>query len=194
MTDKETIEVQRRRKGTGPEGKPRAKAPVREQRESRPSGSDRPPTSRPPSTQRPAGGSGMKLPIWLIVPLVIIFVLFNLFTGGDDESVQVSEPDFQEEASEVVFPTIPPETMTEIVLPPQSSDGETWFVMLYQDADDKILEKDIYIDLNEAEKVGSSDRVHIVSQVDRYRAGYAGDGDWTSARRYYITRDNNLNR
>jgi len=194
MTDKETIEVQRRRKGTGPEGKPRAKAPVREQRESRPSGSDRPPTSRSPSTQRPAGGSGMKLPIWLIVPLVIIFVLFNLFTGGDDESVQVSEPDFQEEASEVVFPTIPPETMTEIVLPPQSSDGETWFVMLYQDADDKILEKDIYIDLNEAEKVGSSDRVHIVSQVDRYRAGYAGDGDWTSARRYYITRDNNLNR
>ena len=30
--------------------------------------------------------------------------------------------------------------------------------MVYQDADDKILEKDIYIDLNEIERVGSSDQ------------------------------------
>ena len=34
--------------------------------------------------------------------------------------------------------------------------GQTWTVMLYQDADDQILEQDIYIDLNEAERVGSS--------------------------------------
>ncbi len=32
--------------------------------------------------------------------------------------------------------------------------GQTWTVMLYQDADDKILEQDIYVDLNEAERVG----------------------------------------
>ena len=31
--------------------------------------------------------------------------------------------------------------------------------MLYQDADDKILEKDIFLDLNEAERVGSTDQV-----------------------------------
>jgi hypothetical protein len=35
--------------------------------------------------------------------------------------------------------------------------------MLYQDADDKILEKDIYIDLNEAERIGSSDQCATLS-------------------------------
>ena len=64
--------------------------------------------------------------------------------------------------------------------------------MLYQDADDKILEQDIYVDLNEAERVGSSDRVHIVAQVDRYRGGYRGDGDWTETKRLYLTQDGNL--
>jgi hypothetical protein len=64
--------------------------------------------------------------------------------------------------------------------------------MLYQDADDKMLEQDIYVDLNEAERVGSSDRVHIVAQVDRYRAGYQGDGDWSSTKRFYVTRDDDL--
>ena len=66
--------------------------------------------------------------------------------------------------------------------------------MLYQDADDKILEQDIYVDLNEAERIGSSENVHIVSQIDRYRAGYAGDGNWTDTRRYYLTFDPDLNR
>jgi hypothetical protein len=75
-----------------------------------------------------------------------------------------------------------------------SSEGQTWLVMLYQDADDKILEQDIYVDLNEAERVGSSDRVHIVAQVDRYQDGYQGDGDWTSAKRFYITQDDDLQR
>ena len=66
--------------------------------------------------------------------------------------------------------------------------------MLYQDADDKILEQDIYLDLNEAERVGSSERMHIVSQIDRYRAGYQGDGDWSSTKRFYITQDPDLER
>ena len=66
--------------------------------------------------------------------------------------------------------------------------------MLYQDADDKILEKDIYIDLNEVERIGSNDRVQIVSQVDRFQGGYNGDGDWTDTRRYHITQDQDLQR
>jgi hypothetical protein len=66
--------------------------------------------------------------------------------------------------------------------------------MLYQDADDKILEQDIYVDLNEAERAGSSDRVHVVAQVDRYGAGYRGDGDWTSTKRFYVTWDDDLQR
>jgi hypothetical protein len=80
------------------------------------------------------------------------------------------------------------------VLPPASGEGQTWLVMLYQDADDKILEQDIYVDLNEVEKVGSTDRVHVVAQVDRYRGGYRGDGDWTGTKRFYVTQDHDLNR
>jgi hypothetical protein len=76
---------------------------------------------------------------------------------------------------------------------PAASSGQTWTVMLYQDADDQILERDIYLDLNEAERVGSSNNVQVVAQIDRYRAGFQGDGDWTAARRYYVTQDNDLN-
>ena len=65
--------------------------------------------------------------------------------------------------------------------------------MLYQDADDKILEKDIFVDLNEAERIGSSDRVKIVAQIDRFPGAFQGDGDWTGTRRYYVTQDNDLN-
>ncbi len=72
--------------------------------------------------------------------------------------------------------------------------GQKWLVMLYQDADDQILEQDIFVDLNEAERVGSTDRVAIVAQLDRFRGAYQGDGDWTSARRYLVTQDNDLNR
>ncbi len=67
-----------------------------------------------------------------------------------------------------------------------------WTIMLYQDADDEILEQDIMFDFNEAEVVGSTAQVNIVSQVDRYRGAYKGMGNWTSTKRFYITRDRNL--
>ena len=75
-----------------------------------------------------------------------------------------------------------------------AASGQTWTVMLYQDADDKILEQDIYVDLNEAERVGSSDRVNIVAQMDRFKGGYKGDGNWTGAGRFYVTQDDDLSR
>ena len=132
----------------------------------------------------------MRLPIWLVIPLVILYIIINLLSGGDDGS-QVSEPRPQNTPiAEVMLPTSEP---VDVALPP-ASEGKTWLVMLYQDADDQILEKDIYIDLNEVEKVGSSDRVHIVSQVDRYQAAYQGDANWTSTRRYYLTPDDDLER
>lgn len=72
-------------------------------------------------------------------------------------------------------------------------EGEVeWTIMLYQDADDEILEQDIMFDLNEAELIGSSDQVNIVSQADRYRGGFKGMGDWTSTKRFYITQDRTL--
>jgi hypothetical protein len=82
-------------------------------------------------------------------------------------------------------------------LPAAASSGatpdQTWTIMLYQDADDKILEQDIYIDFNEAERVGSTERVNIVAQLDRYIGGFRGDGDWTDTRRFYLQRDDDLN-
>jgi clostripain len=73
-----------------------------------------------------------------------------------------------------------------------SQGGAEWTVMLYQDADDEILEQDIMLDFNEAELIGSTEQVNLVAQVDRYRGAYQGMGDWTSTKRFYITQDNNL--
>ena len=64
--------------------------------------------------------------------------------------------------------------------------------MLYEDADDKILEEDMYVDLNEAERAGSTNRVNIVAQMDRFREGFKGDGNWTGAKRFYVTKDDDL--
>jgi Clostripain family. len=65
--------------------------------------------------------------------------------------------------------------------------------MMYQDADDQALERDIMMDLNEMEMIGSTDQVMIISQVDRFRGGYSGDGNWDSTRRYLVTYDDDLN-
>ena len=65
-------------------------------------------------------------------------------------------------------------------------------MMLYEDADDQVLEKDMYLDLNEAEKAGPSERVKIVAQMDRYNGAYSGDGNWTGTKRFLISQDNNL--
>jgi len=75
------------------------------------------------------------------------------------------------------------------------ADGEpTWLVMLYLNADDEILEEDMLMDLNEAEWVGSGENLTIVAQLDRYGGGFAGDGDWTSTRRYRVLQDADLSR
>ncbi len=68
----------------------------------------------------------------------------------------------------------------------------TWLIMMYQNADDEVLEEDIFIDLNEAEIVGSTDQVTIVAQLDRFVGAYDGDGDWTSTKRYLVTQDDDL--
>lgn len=74
-----------------------------------------------------------------------------------------------------------------------SEDGErNWLIMLYQNADDEVLEFDITFDVNTAEKVGSIDEVAIVAQLDRYTGSYDGDGDWSGSRRYYLTPDGNI--
>lgn len=79
----------------------------------------------------------------------------------------------------------------------QDEDADTtmeteWLVMLYQNADDEVLERDIFTDLNEAELVGSTDDVVIVSQFDRYDGAFDGDGDWTGTKRFLVTQDDDL--
>jgi clostripain len=67
-----------------------------------------------------------------------------------------------------------------------------WTVMLYEDADDPILEQDMLTDLNEMERAGSSDQVNIVAQVDRYKGAFKGMGNWSTAKRFYVTQDDDL--
>lgn len=186
--DRDVIEAQRRRKGGGaPQG--RAEAPIRRQPEAGQGG----------GLPRPSGG-GFRMPsrggiggcgtILILILLVGYFLLSG--GGGLDFGAPAEEPYVEQPYQEQ--PQQPAEPQVGFTPPVAAGSGQTWLVMLYQDADDQILEKDIYIDLNEAERVGSSENVHIVAQIDRFHAGYSGDGDWTSTRRYYVTRDGDLTR
>jgi clostripain len=75
---------------------------------------------------------------------------------------------------------------------PKVNKGDTWTVMLYQDADDSVLEEDIFTDLNEAERIGSTDKVNIVAQIDRFKGGFKGKQNFTGAKRFYLTQDDDL--
>ncbi len=208
---KETVRVKRRRRTEQDGQREQAQAPSREK--SGAAGSSKPPAQsgggspRPPAgVGFPAGGSGRGLSPRMLLLLGAIFVivlvcgmLFNLFPSpGESGGGSFDVPPQQAESIQPALPEEPqaPEQPAEPFEMPivPVGDGQTWLVMLYQDADDKILEKDIYLDFNEAERVGSNDRVHIVSQVDRYRGGYSADGNWDSTKRYYVTYDPDLNR
>ncbi len=93
------------------------------------------------------------------------------------------------------IPTAPPApTSPPLPTPTPSAPAEAeWLVMFYFDADDNVLERDILMDLNEAERVGSTDQVHLVAQVDRFAGAFEGMGDWTTTKRFYLTQDNDLN-
>jgi hypothetical protein len=114
--------------------------------------------------------------------LVSMQIACNTLTGGPVEI------DTTEEATE---PASEPEQTGESAPAVQGEPG-TWLVMLYQNADDEVLEEDIFIDLNEAEIVGSTDQVTVVSQIDRFNGAYDGDGNWISTKRYLVTRDDDL--
>jgi clostripain len=86
----------------------------------------------------------------------------------------------------------PAATSNEAPSSPKVNKGDTWTIMLYQDADDSILEEDIFTDLNEAERVGSTDKVNIVAQIDRFKGGFKGKQNFTGAKRYYLTADEDL--
>ncbi|MDD4043703.1 MAG: clostripain-related cysteine peptidase [Anaerolineaceae bacterium] len=142
--------------------------------------------------------SGCGSIIGIILLLLVIFVVFRMCSGGGGSLL----PGFDQGGPVDTQPTqdtsfVQPVGPTPTRLPtarPSDNSGQTWLVMLYQNADDNALEKDILIDFNEAEMIGSTDQVIIVSQLDRFRGGYSGDGDWSSTRRYLVTYDGDLNR
>jgi hypothetical protein len=92
---------------------------------------------------------------------------------------------------------ISPQTNTngpsEVIVPADTSNLPEWTVIVYSDADDEILEGDVWFDVNEMELVGSNSQMNIVVQLDRAQGAFDGDGDWTDTRRYLITQDNDVN-
>lgn len=127
----------------------------------------------------------MKKSAWRVLStLLIITMSISLLTACGDLSSLVDE-------------TAGPSDSTDTVSGQVSngnSQGEpgTWLVMLYQDGDDETLERDVFLDLNEAEIVGSSDMVTIVSQLDRNAGAFDGDGDWTTTKRFLVQQDSDL--
>jgi len=149
-----------------------------------------------------------------IVVIVVIIGLSMLLRGGDSGQAPEQESSaplleqqpaaFPTEAPSLLPTAVPVAKPTLVLGTPaggagtagggETAGGDTWTVILYQDADDRVLEQDIYVDLNEAERVGSTDKVKIVAQIDRYKGGFAGDGNWTGAGRFLVTSDDDLSR
>ena len=66
-----------------------------------------------------------------------------------------------------------------------------WTIMVFVNGKNN-LEKYALLDMNEMEMIGSTDKVNIVTEVGRI-AGYASnDGDWKTARRYLVKKDNDF--
>jgi hypothetical protein len=214
-----TVRAGRRRRSEppGPEGRQRAEAPHRRTVDDgggggAPSGGGGGGLPIPGGSKGAIGGIGGLL----LLCIVIAFALLGGNLGGNDTSAPEPPPvSDNAELPAALGPTAAPEptaraqaaqprataaasgpaaTVPGATAPGAATTGQSWLVMLYEDADDKILEQDIYVDLNETEKVGSSDRVQMVAQIDRYSGGFRGDGNWTGTRRYYIHQDPNLDR
>jgi hypothetical protein len=86
-----------------------------------------------------------------------------------------------------------PNIPSQPIIPADTSNLPEWTIIVYADADDEILEGDLWFDVNEMELVGSTPQMNIVVQLDRAVGGFYHDGDWTDTRRFYITKDDDLN-
>ena len=74
---------------------------------------------------------------------------------------------------------------------PQQTKQKEWTVIIYLDADNNLEGAGVH-DMNELETVGSTDDVNIVVLMDRSQGQDTTNGDWTGAKKYYITKDNDL--
>ncbi|HEY9121554.1 MAG TPA: clostripain-related cysteine peptidase, partial [Brevefilum sp.] len=141
------------------------------------------------SLLRSSGGKMGCSGILLVGLFVILYVVFGGGLGDLPSESPGTIPD-DYEAPAISEPSRTPWPTSDA---PPAGDADTWLVMVYQDADDQALEQDIFIDLNEMERIGSTENVQIVSQIDRFRGGFSGDGNWYSTRRYLVLYDDDLN-
>ena len=199
--EERTVHARRRRRVEQSGPRQDAEVPIRRREEeelppSFPSGGGAPPhaSGGMPKASKMGGGT-----LLLLLIILAILILPRLMGHNSSEPTQQPAAYIQPTATMAYTqPTEPPAAATPTSPHPTSAAAEAtsgkWLVMLYQDADDRVLEKDIFIDLNEAEEAGSSNHVNIVAQVDRYRGGFRGGGNWTDTRRYYVSYDPNLDR
>ncbi len=189
--EKRTVQAGRRRRTSepGPEGRERAEAPQR-----------RRPGQGAGSSTGGGGGGGLGIPGFpssggprmSLIGIIIVILLaicgvpvMMLQNSGDTGDTSQTMPTYEEQAqvqpTEALPTPRPKPTKTQAASAAGSSavkGGQTWLVMLYQDADDKILEQDIYVDLNEAE-TGRLHRPGADRGPDRpLPGGFQGDGDW----------------
>ena len=76
---------------------------------------------------------------------------------------------------------------TEVHAAPDNAD---WTILVYL-AGDNNLEESAIIDLNEMERIGSTEAVNIVVELDRSEQFYRGHENWVGAKRFYVTKDAN---
>lgn len=135
---------------------------------------------------------------WFLLFMILVLAAgaLSACVGVEEEFVEEEAPvtEVAEQGTEEVIKeeSTEPETGESSEEEAPSDVPDTWLVMMYEDADDGTLEQDIFIDVNEAEIVGSTEDVKIVAQLDRYDGSYDGDGDWTGTKRFLITQDDDL--
>jgi hypothetical protein len=125
-----------------------------------------------------------------LILLIMFTFLFSMIACASSEGIDAAQSDVQDTVVDEAAVDAPKNSTG--TAGTNNSSGDTWLVLIYQDADDEILEQDIFLDLNEAEIVGSTDNVTIVSQLDRYDAAFEGDGDWTTTKRFLVKQDDDL--
>jgi hypothetical protein len=73
-------------------------------------------------------------------------------------------------------------------IPDDPRSPRIWTVLVYMAADNSLESYGIE-DINEMETIGSTSQATVLVQIDRKPGGDAGNGDWTTTRRYRITQD-----
>jgi len=68
-----------------------------------------------------------------------------------------------------------------------------WTIMVFVNGKNNLEPYALY-DMNEMEMIGSSDQVNVVTEVGRIRGYSSSDGDWQTARRYLVKKDNDKNK